>query len=61
MKFIASQIDGSRCREISESTISDYYIATKLFCEMNDLSLAMKKVGRGLPPEGDIEASRISR
>jgi hypothetical protein len=61
MNFIATQVDGARCREISESTISDYYKATKLFCEMNDLSLGMKKVGRGLPPERDIEVSRISR
>ena len=36
-------------KEISESTISNYYKATKLFCEMNDLPLNWKKISRGLP------------
>jgi hypothetical protein len=29
----------ARRNEISETTISNYYKATKLFCEMNNLSL----------------------
>jgi hypothetical protein len=31
------------------STTSNYYKATKLFCEMNDLTLSWKKIARGLP------------
>ena len=34
--------------EISPSTIPNYYRATKLFCEMNDLTLSWKKIARGL-------------
>src|SRR6188472_187110 len=33
--FIAFQIERVRRGEIAESTISNYYKATKLFCEMN--------------------------
>ena len=49
MQFIAFQIGRARCKEIAECTISNYYKATKLFCEMNDLTLSWKKILRGLP------------
>jgi integrase len=49
MQFIAFQIGRARRKEIAESTISNYYKATKLFCEMNDLTLSWKKIARGLP------------
>jgi integrase len=49
MKFIDYQKERSIRREISESTISNYYKANKLFCEMNDLTLNWKKIARGLP------------
>jgi hypothetical protein len=49
MMFIAFQIERVRRNEISETTISNYYEATKLFCEMNDLSLGWRKIRRGLP------------
>jgi hypothetical protein len=49
MKFIAFQIERARRNEISETTISNYYKATKLFCEMNDLSLSWKRIRRGVP------------
>jgi integrase len=49
MKFIEHQkkrcIDG----EIVGSTVSNYYKATELLCEMNDLVLNWKKIARGLP------------
>jgi hypothetical protein len=49
MSFIAFQKERvTRC-EISESTITNYYKATKLFCVMNDLVLNWKKISRGLP------------
>ena len=35
--------------EISDSTITNYYKATKLFCIINDLALNWKKISRGLP------------
>jgi integrase len=49
MKFIEFQKGRCIQKEISESTISNYYKATKLFCEMNDLTLNWKKISRGLP------------
>ena len=38
IEFVESQIERSRRGEIAESTISNYYKAAKLFCEMNDVS-----------------------
>jgi integrase len=49
MKFIEYQKQRSSTGEIAASTISNYYKATKLFCEMNDLVLNWKKIARGLP------------
>jgi hypothetical protein len=49
MRFIAFQIQRAMRKEIAESTISNYYKATKLFCEMNDLSLSWNRIRRGLP------------
>src|SRR5918999_2778169 len=49
MSFIDFQKDRVRRAEISESTITNYYKATKLFCVMNDIVLNWKKISRGLP------------
>jgi hypothetical protein len=49
MRFILFQKERAKREEISESTISNYYKATKLFCEMNDLAIGWKKIARGLP------------
>jgi hypothetical protein len=49
MRFIQFQKERAKREEISESTISNYYKATKLFCEMNDLDIGWKKIARGLP------------
>ena len=49
MRFMALQNERARRKEIAESTISNYYKATKLFCEMNDLSLGWRKIRLGLP------------
>ena len=35
-------------REISVSTIPNYYRATKLFCEMNDIVFGWKKICSGM-------------
>jgi integrase len=48
IQFIAYQNKGVSRGEISPSTIPNYYRATKLFCEMNDLTLSWKKIARGL-------------
>jgi integrase len=50
--FISYQLERVKKREISECTIPNYYTATKLFCEMNDIILNWKKIARGLPRAG---------
>jgi hypothetical protein len=49
--FIAFQIERVRREEIAESTISNYYKAIKLFCEMNDSAqlINWKLTTRGMP------------
>jgi hypothetical protein len=49
MSFIDFQKERVRRGEISESTITNYYKATKLFCVMNDIVLNWKKISHGLP------------
>ena len=51
MDFIGFQLARVTRSEISESTIPNYYKATKLFLEMNDVSASInwKKISRGLP------------
>ena len=45
MRFMAFQSERDRRRETAESTISNYYKATKLFCEMNDLTVLNLRLG----------------
>jgi hypothetical protein len=49
MSFIEFQKERVARGEIAESTITNYYKTTKLFCVMNDLLLNWKKISRGLP------------
>ena len=46
MEFIRFQKERTISGEISESTVPNYYRATKLFCEMNDIILNWKKIAR---------------
>jgi len=59
MRFIMFQIERAKNGEIAESTIKNYYKATKLFCEMNDLTLSWKKISRGIPRGRDAANDRI--
>lgn len=49
MKFLEFQKNRNLKGEIATGTVVNYYRATKLFCEMNDLQLSWKKIARGLP------------
>ena len=59
MRFIMYEIERAERGEIAESTIKNYYKATKLFCEMNDLTLNWKKISRGIPRGRDAANDRI--
>ena len=58
MNFVSYQKERSKKGEISDSTIPNYYRATKLFCEMNDIILNWKKIARGLPRAGKAANDR---
>ena len=58
MAFITFEKERSKNGEISDSTIPNYYRATKLFCEMNDITLNWKKIARGLPRAGKAANDR---
>ncbi|MGB6672929.1 MAG: hypothetical protein WBE34_10875 [Candidatus Nitrosopolaris sp.] len=44
IQFISYQKDRAKRGNISVSTIPNYYRATKLFCEMNDIAIGGKKM-----------------
>src|SRR5262245_7862115 len=52
MGFITYEKERAKRGEISDCTIPNYYRATKLFCEMNDIVLNWKNIARGLPRAG---------
>jgi hypothetical protein len=49
MRFCNQQKQRVQKGEISESTIPNYFKATKLFCDMNNLTLNWKKISKGVP------------
>jgi hypothetical protein len=49
MKFCNYQKKRVEKGEISKSTIPNYFKATKLFCDMNNIILNWKKISKGVP------------
>jgi integrase len=49
MRFIEYQKERVTNNEISANTISNYYKATKLFCEMNNIIINWKIISKGIP------------
>lgn len=49
MKFLEFQKNRAARREISPTTIPNYYKSAKLFCVMNDIVLNWQKISRGIP------------
>jgi hypothetical protein len=60
MRFVVFQLEGVKAGEITGCTISNYYKATKLFCEMNNLALNWRRLKKGLP-KGREEANDRAR
>jgi hypothetical protein len=57
--FVSFQIKRAIKGEISYMTIRNYYRATKLFCEMNEIELSWKKISRGIPKGREYADDRI--
>jgi hypothetical protein len=57
--FVSFQIKRAIKGEISYMTIRNYYRATKLFCEMNEIELSWKKISRGIPKGREYGDDRI--
>ena len=49
MKFIEYQKERVANGKIAANTISNYYKATKLFCEMNNIIINWKLISKGIP------------
>jgi hypothetical protein len=59
IRFINFQKERIIARKISEGTLCNYVKALKLFCNMNDLVINWKKIGKGMPSEKHNADDRI--
>jgi integrase len=59
LKFMQFQLDRANRKEITGLTIRNYVKSIKLFCEMADLTIAWKKITRGLPRAKSYSDDRI--
>jgi integrase len=59
IRFINSQRERIEAKEISEGTVCNYVKAIKLFCNMNDIMINWKKIGKGMPSENHNADDRI--
>lgn len=61
IQFLQYQKDRVNRKEITGSTLRNYVKVLKLFCEMNDLPVAWKKLTRGLPKAKNYADDRVPR
>jgi hypothetical protein len=59
IRFISLQKERIMANDISEGTLCNYVKALKLFCNMNDIIINWKKIGKGLPSEKHNSEDRI--
>ena len=58
-EYMRLQKERAERKEISEATVPNYFKPIKLFCEMNDISLNWKKIGRRIPHGRSYGQDRI--
>jgi hypothetical protein len=49
LKFLQSQKERVEKKEITASTLRNYFKTIKMFCEVTDVTIQWKKIARGLP------------
>ena len=59
MRYMSYHLNRAQKREISRSTVRNYYKPIKLFCEMNNIVLNWKIISKGLPPAPESSNDRI--
>jgi len=59
IRFINTQRERIERNEITEGTVCNYVKAIKLFCNMNDIVINWKKIGKGMPSENHNADDRI--
>jgi len=58
-EYMRLQKERAERKEISEATVPNYFKPIKLFCEMNDITLNWKKIGRRIPHGRSYGQDRI--
>jgi hypothetical protein len=58
MRFVGFQLERVNAGKIAACTVSNYYKATKLFCEMNNLVLNWRRLRKGLPRGREVANDR---
>jgi len=59
MKYMSYHLSRVQQKEISTSTVRNYYKPIKLFCEMNNIVLNWKIISKGLPSTPENSNDRI--
>ena len=58
-EYMRLQKERAERKEIAEATVPNYFKPIKLFCEMNDITLNWKKIGRRIPHGRSYGQDRI--
>jgi hypothetical protein len=59
IRYMSYHLNRVQNKEISASTVRNYYKPIKLFCEMNNIILNWKIISKGIPPAPESSNDRI--